>query len=234
MKNTASKVLLLVLALSMVLGMASVASASNPADKETNAHISFMPGGLIIDPPIDEKEHGFDPFDLLFGRRNQPIRREKYVADGTVATEINGSTPTDGVGQAGPYTEDKVGIIVTDERATTTGWTLALKMGQFTSLGQDPFGGTLFLQNTVEYTNGANTNIGQLPTNDLQVMNAGDFSVDTDNQTVTLITAKSTLGTGKHGAWWNNYDIMFELDGTFTAITEAAYEATLTWVLTEI
>lgn len=215
------------LATLLLLSLSAVSlAAPPPVNDESDVNIRFSTGDIVIRPPENEKEHGFWPMDLNFGRRSKPIRREKYVADGTVATEINGAHPTEGDGMGGPYTEAKVGVLVADERpASTSGWTLDVSMAQFVSGGHPSFDATLWLLDGAVYTNGLNGSL-------IQLLGSGSIRIDTDGAANHVLVADTTLGPGSHGVTWTNDNIMLELSTDFGVIeTDVNYQAQLTWLL---
>lgn len=226
MKNKVSvRMLTLSLVLLMVMGLFGVAQASST--KDSDANINFAPGEFIINPPGpgEEQEHGFKALEIYFGKRKIPTRREVYVADGTVATDIGGFLPQDGIDQGGTLTPATVGVLITDSRPAPGAWDFQLKLGLFEAPSMTSFGGTLSMFDGVGYTN-TNKTIGT----DLVVANSGDIVLVAGALSATpVLHGTATLGPGAHGATWQNSDIQFELDANFNAIGEADYTAKLTW-----
>lgn len=242
------KLLTISLALVMALSLAATASAGSPDIKDSYANIEFAPGQLVINPDPDPDEVGFNPFTLEFGRRNVPIRREIYRANGESAGFIGTSgivnTPTtEGASllPAGDHTLEDVGALVTDNRATAqlSAWKFSVKMSAFeesTSVEPD-FNADLYLYEGVGFTNSASATIGGDAVNDDMVVlsnnggTAGDFLVATDNTDVQLIEAKITAGKGSHGIQFKHDKIELALGTDFEGITDAEYVSTMTWTL---
>lgn len=214
--------------LGMLLSLASWGSAQ-PISENVTSNIQFKPGGLVINPEPDPGEVGFEAMEINFGERNVPIRAEVYYADGT-------SDSLEGIAQGGgKTTEPVIGILVNDSRPDTqsTGWNYSVRMSQYVPMDtarNSPFDATLYLTDGTAYSNSGG--------NGLSLQGNGEIVIETNNQTVSILTATQAAGKGSHGARWNREDIYLALGegGTptgFTVITDDIYIATLTWTLVE-
>lgn len=234
MKKTA-KLMALALALVMVMSLASVASAT-PTPVQKDADITFVKGSIVIPPDPEPGKHGFDAMLLKFGSRKLPIRQERYVADGT-----SGST-TDAVGQAGPYTEPRVGLLVENGDDEINTWTLKGRGTTFDVTKGVPNAATSWsalinLSGAAGYTsfdglNGsgipnppsASTNL-TIPSADIQLQCAQSSS------TVTLMSTSSAQ-LGEFGVWWTNDNIYLEpASADWNKIKQNTYTCVMTWSL---
>lgn len=219
-----------------LLAIGQVALATPPPPLSTDSDITFVDGTIIINPPGTDDEHGFVGMDIEFGERRIPIRREMYVADGTVATQFGGYVPSDnaGVGQNGPYTEKNVGVLVTDSRAGSTAWDLKVRFYSFADIDSsvtDVFGGILHLLDGTPYSNAPGAAVGYAGTDELQVMNNGTFEILSTGMAEMIMQASIDLGIGSHGVYWTPDEVRFQPNLTFTNIGASRYQAKLYWVL---
>lgn len=253
MKKNTTKFAVLALALLMVFGIMPMASASTPpaANMEVNrtADIKFKGGEIEVVPPDpgQEDETGFTAFKLEFGQRPLPIRPEIYVSDGTSGTPTSsGGVTSEGAALSGTFTDDEVGVLVTDPRSTTTAWSLQVAMTKFedSATTEPSFDAELALVNGSKYS----TALASRVATELTIANTTqDFSaagsaengifIRTDEIAVNVLSSTVDLGHGNHGVHWANENIRLKLQEQnalntgFDVITETTYQSVLTWTL---